>query len=164
MANGRHRLSTLFSLQGADKGSEHFSHGFAALHQVVDLCTSRYADANRKQRVRLQLLQRPLRDAQELNEASRVLPPVTFRNIGRNRPRRAPDLRCQSEQFVARKLARQYITRLRQGHGIPPNPQVPIRIDRWVAQKSSLFATRHSLFATSLLVARQDRIIRSLPR
>src|SRR6202171_1770076 len=114
--------------------------------------------------MRFQLFQRALWYSQMLHEIAGVFPPVTFRNMGRHGSRSAPDLRSQSEQFVARKLARQYIARLRQAHGIQPYPQVPIRIDRWAAQKSSLFATRHSLFAASLLVPGQHRIIRPLPR
>src|SRR6266436_6755155 len=112
--------------------------------------------------MRFRLFERALRDSQMLHEIAGIFPPVAFRNIGRNGSSRAPDLRRQPEQFVARKWARQSIARLGQGHGVLPKPQVPIRIDRWVAQKSSLFATRHSLFATSLLIARQ-RIIRAFP-
>src|SRR5665213_4199974 len=99
-----------------------------------------------------------------LHKVSGIFPPMAFRDIGWNRTRRAPDLRRQPEHFVARKLTRQPIAGLRQDHGVLPYPQVPIRIDRWVGQQSSLFATRHSLFATSLLIAGQDRIISAFPR
>src|SRR3954465_13523044 len=113
--------------------------------------------------MRFQLFQRALRYPQMLYEAARIFPSVTLGDIGRNRSRRAPDLRCQPEQLVARKLTRQSITRLCQGHGVLPYPQIPVRIDRWFVQASSLFATRHSLFATSLLIARQ-RIVGPFPR
>src|SRR5882724_9375880 len=59
-------------------------------------------------------------------------------------------------------MMRQSIAGLRQGLGILPYPQVPIRIDRRVGQTSSLFATRHSLLATFLLIAGQ-RIVRAFP-
>src|SRR3954451_13324477 len=97
-----------------------------------------------------------------LHEVAGIFPPVPLRNIRRYRPGRSPDLRCKSEQLFPGTLACQSTTGLRQGHGILPHPQVPIRIDRLVAQSSSLFATRHSLLATSLLVARQ-RIVRAFP-
>src|SRR6267142_1125561 len=97
-----------------------------------------------------------------LHEVAGIFPPVPFRDIGRNRSSSSPDLRSQPEQLFPRKLARQSIAGLRQGHGVLPYSQVPIRIDRWVGQTSSLFATRHSLLATSLLIAGQ-RIISAFP-
>src|ERR1700722_18340646 len=98
-----------------------------------------------------------------LNEVAGVLPPVAFCNIGWDGCRRASDLRRQSEQLVAGKRARQPVAGLRQSHGILPHLQVPIRIDRWVAQKPSLFAIRYSLFTTSFLVSGKHGIIRAFP-
>src|ERR1700732_208775 len=98
--------------------------------------------------MRLQLFQRPLGDAKILHKGARVFPSVPLRDIGRNRDRSPPDLRCHSKRFLPREATREQVTGLGQRQGVLPHPQVAVRNNFSIAQRPSLFALPYSLFAT----------------
>jgi hypothetical protein len=100
-------------LQRPYQSAKHFAQALALNKNWLQIQHWQYAYALRQKQVRFQLFQRALRDSQMLHEVAGILAPMAFRNIGWNRPHRAPDLRRQSEQFVARKLTRQSIASLR---------------------------------------------------
>ena len=152
IANSEWRIASSFRglvLQRTYQGAKHFAQALALTREPS---ANRQPARCRRAPPKADAFPAPSANPARSRDAARSCRYFRARDLPRywqERSGRAPDLRRQSEQLVARKLARQPIAGLRQGHGVLPYPQVPIRIDRLVVQSSSLFATRHSLFATS---------------
>src|SRR5437879_4651953 len=94
MANGEWRMASFrrLVLQRPYQGAKHFAQALALRENRLQIQHRQDANALRQKQMRFELFQRALRDSRMLHEASGIFSPVTFRNIGWNRPNRAPDL------------------------------------------------------------------------
>ena len=126
----------------------------APLHGLLDVPAIEQSDPFGKQQMSFQFLQRALCNPKILNERLSAFASVAFRNIRRNSRGRAPDLRRHREHFFAWQFLCEPIAKHSQFHPVLPNLQVPVGIDRWFAQRASLFATHHSPFATRYFLPR----------
>jgi len=79
-------------LQRPYQSAKHFAQALALRENRLQIQHRQDADALRQKQMRFELFQRALRDSQMLHEVAGIFLPVTFRNIGRNRPIRTSDL------------------------------------------------------------------------
>jgi hypothetical protein len=100
MANGEWKAtsrSLRLSLQGADRMPHPAAEGATARHDILEALDRYDADALREQKMRLELLERPLRYPEELDEGTGTLATMSLRDIGGDGCRRATNLGCHPE-------------------------------------------------------------------
>src|ERR1700730_9607431 len=111
--------------------------------------------------MRFQFLQGALRHSKKLHKRSAMFATMALGDICRHRHSRSTNLACHPINLFLREARRQTVSPFGDHHGFLPDLQVTVRTDLY--SRALLFAIRYSLFATSLLIARQHRIIRTLP-